>query len=132
MATSCLEMCQRANIPSGNRFPHPRSTFGTRIAIPNGEYSGHFMADSATIQLPKRQSKSPGQFDMQIPPPVAWIADCDFPVLIEGEHGVGKRSISAQIHAQSHRSRMMLTELNSCDADPAELEMAFSHKGTVY
>ena len=90
------------------------------------------MTASATIQPAKRQSKSPGQIGTHIQPPVSRIADCDCPVLIEGEHGVGKRSISGQIHAQSHRSRMMFTELNSGDTDAAELQAAFSHKGTVY
>lgn len=90
------------------------------------------MAGSATIQLAKRQAKSPGQVDIQIQPPVLRIANCDFPVLIEGEHGVGKRSISAQIHALSHRSRLTFTELACRDAEAAEMLTAFSHKGTVY
>ena len=90
------------------------------------------MTGSETIQLAKRQLKTSGSIDMQIQPPVSRIADCDFPVLIEGEHGVGKRSISAQIHAQSHRSRMLFTELNSRDADTDALQAAFSHKGTLY
>lgn len=96
------------------------------------------MAGSATFQNVKRPSKPFGparQFapiEAQIQRAIARIAESDCPVLIVGEHGVGKRSIAAQIHAQSHRSRVVFTEIQSADADPQGILSAFSTKGTVY
>jgi len=63
---------------------------------------------------------------------IARIAESDCPVLIEGEHGVGKRTVAAQIHAQSHRSRSTYTELHSADADEEQILSALSARGTVY
>src|SRR5258708_15031255 len=90
------------------------------------------MAGSSTIQLAKRPMKSPGTIEVQIQRAIARIADSDCPVLIVGEHGVGKRSIAAQIHTQSHRSRSAYIEIPSADADAQALQAAFSTKATVY
>lgn len=60
------------------------------------------------------------------------IAESDCPVLIVGEHGAGKRSVTAQIHAQSRRSRNLLTEIHSDTAAAEMLEAAFAGNGTVY
>ncbi len=60
------------------------------------------------------------------------IAESDCPVLIVGENGSGKRSIAAQIHAQSHRSRSPFTEIQSDTADAETIMEAFAGKGTVY
>ena len=96
------------------------------------------MAGSATIQSAKRQAKpfAPARqfapIEAQIQRAIARIAESDCPVLIVGEHGVGKRSIAAQIHAQSHRSRSSFTEIASADADAQTILSAFSTKGTVY
>jgi DNA-binding NtrC family response regulator len=94
--------------------------------------------ESTVIQSARRQTKpfaSARQFapiEGQIQRAIARIAESDCPVLIVGEHGVGKRSISAQIHAQSHRSRGNYTEIPSADADAQIILTAFSTKGTVY
>ena len=96
------------------------------------------MADSAAIQIAKRQTRpfvplrhfSP--VEAQVQRAIARIADSDCPVLIVGEHGVGKRSIAMQIHSQSHRSRTIFTELRSAETDEEALVSAFSTKGTVY
>ena len=90
------------------------------------------MAGSATIQIAKQQMKPPGPIELQIQRAIARLADSDCPVLIVGEHGVGKRSIAAQIHAQSHRSRGAYMEMNSSNTDELGLLAAFSTKGTVY
>jgi DNA-binding NtrC family response regulator len=96
------------------------------------------MADVATVQVAKRPTKPfvPARhfapIEAQMQRAIARIADSDCPVLIMGEHGVGKRSIAAQIHAQSHRSRGIYIELRSPDADAEALLSAFSTKGTVY
>ena len=96
------------------------------------------MSDSATIQIVKRPTKpfvptKPfAPVEAHVQRAISRIADSDCPVLIMGERGVGKRSIAAQIHAQSHRSRGVFTELTSTDADAEALLAAFSTKGTVY
>ena len=71
------------------------------------------MATSATIQSVKRQTKPVAPIEAQIQRAITRIAESDCPILIAGEHGVGKRSVAAQIHAMSHRSRSIYTELDS-------------------
>ena len=96
------------------------------------------MADLTTIQSAKRQAKpfvSERQFapiEGQIQRAISRIAESECPVLIVGEHGVGKRTIAAQIHVQSHRSRSNFTELPGAATDAQNILSAFSTKGTVY
>ncbi len=96
------------------------------------------MAGSATIHSVKRQTKpfvSTKPFapvEAQIQRAISRIAESDCPVLIVGEHGVGKRSIAGQIHVQSHRARSLYTEIHSADANAQALISAFSAHGTVY
>jgi DNA-binding NtrC family response regulator len=96
------------------------------------------MSDSATIQSLKRHTRPfvPTRpfapVEAQVQSAIARISESDCPVLIVGEHGVGKRSIAAQIHAHSHRSRSTYTEIPSADADTQAILSAFSTKGTVY
>src|ERR1017187_9573901 len=75
------------------------------------------MATGTTIPNVRRQTKQFAPIEAQIQRAIARIADSDCPVLIMGEHGVGKRSIAAQIHSQSHRSRSAYTEIHIADAD---------------
>lgn len=96
------------------------------------------MEGSAPIQSVSRQTKTLAptrpfaSTEAQIQRAVARIAESNCPVLIVGEHGVGKRSIAAQIHAQSHGSRGIYTEIHSADVDARTLVSALSTKGTVY
>jgi two-component system response regulator AtoC len=90
------------------------------------------MATSATIHSIKRQTKPFAPIEAQIQRAIARIAESDCPVLIVGEHGVGKRSIAAQIHAQAHRSRSIYTEIHGADADAQAILSAFAAKGTLY
>src|SRR5580692_9731907 len=96
------------------------------------------MAGSTTIQSATRQGKrfaSEKQFapiEGQFQRAIARIAESDCPVLIVGEHGVGKRTIAAQIHVQSHRSRSNFTEIPGAAADAQNILSAFSTRGTVY
>ncbi len=90
------------------------------------------MAGSATNHSMKGLTKPFSPIEAQIQRAIARIAESDCPVLIVGEHGVGKRSIAAQIHAQSHQSRNTFTVIHSADADAQALQSAFSTKGTVY
>src|ERR1700728_5061666 len=96
------------------------------------------MAGSSAIPRMKRQIKAftPARpfapIGVQIQRAIERIAESDCPVLIVGEHGVGKRSIAAQIHAQSHRSRGLFTEIHSADADAQAIQSALAANGTVY
>jgi two-component system response regulator AtoC len=96
------------------------------------------MVESTVIQSTRRHTKpfAPARqfapIEGQIRRAITRIAESDCPVLIVGEHGVGKRSIAAQIHAQSHRSRSIYAEIPSADADAQTILAAFSTKGTVY
>lgn len=96
------------------------------------------MANNTIIPSAKRQAKpfvsgrQCAPIESQMQRAVARIADSDCPVLIVGEHGVGKRSIAAHIHAHSHRSRGDFMELASANADAQTILSAFSNNGTIY
>jgi two-component system, NtrC family, response regulator AtoC len=90
------------------------------------------MADSSTIPGLKRHMKPSAPISGQLLLGIARIAECDSPVLIAGEHGVGKRSIARQIHAMSRRSRGTYTEMESSDATEQALSDLLSTKGTIY
>jgi two-component system response regulator AtoC len=96
------------------------------------------MASSATIQNVKRQTRTAGTVrpfapvEAQTQRAIARIAESDCPVLIVGEPGVGKRSIAVQIHAQSHRSRGLFTEIHGAEASAESILSAFSTRGTIY
>lgn len=91
-----------------------------------------FMASMATIQSVKRQAKPIPLHEARMQRAIARIAESDCPVLIMGEHGVGKRSIAAQIHAQSNRSRSAFKEIRCGETSAATLEAALSTRGTLY
>jgi len=90
------------------------------------------MAATKTIHVAKRHPKPLGLIDAQVQRAISRIAESDCPVLVIGEHGTGKRSLAAQIHAQSHRSRYTLTEIQGDTADERMLESAFAARGTLY
>jgi len=96
------------------------------------------MTDGGAIQITKRQTRPftlAGHFapiEAQIQRAVARIAESDCPILIVGEHGVGKRTIAAQIHSQSRRSPGSFIEVNGNRVDAETLLSALSTKGTVY
>ena len=96
------------------------------------------MAADVTIQVSRRQGKAHfptrpfAPIEAQVQRAIAHIAESDCPLLIIGERGVGKRSIAAQIHAQSRRSRTGFTEIQCADADAESIASALSSKGTVY
>jgi two-component system response regulator AtoC len=96
------------------------------------------MAAITTLPTPKRQAKpfvSARQFapiEGQIQRAISRIAESNCPVLLVGERGVGKRTIAAQIHSQSRRSRSNFTEIPGAAADAQSILSAFSTNGTVY
>jgi DNA-binding NtrC family response regulator len=91
-----------------------------------------YTTGSTNAPSEKRSAKPFAPIGAQMQRAIARIAECDCPVLIVGEHGVGKGSVAAQIHALSHRSRGIYTEIQSQDADAQAILSAFSTKGTVY
>ena len=90
------------------------------------------MAESATIPGLRRPTKPFAPIESQTQRAIGRIAESDCPVLIAGEHGVGKRSIAAQIHAQSRRARSLFTEIHSLDATAESLASALSGSGSLY
>lgn len=90
------------------------------------------MASSATVQSVKQQAKAFDTTGTYIQGAIALLAKSDCPVLISGEAGVGKSSVAMRIHAQSHRSRGVFTQIQCADCDAQGLAAAFSTKGTVY
>ncbi|MGD0831395.1 MAG: sigma 54-interacting transcriptional regulator, partial [Terracidiphilus sp.] len=93
------------------------------------------MASIATIQSAKRQQRPvtpTSSMEARIQRAIARIAETDCPMLILGEHGVGKRAVAAQIHALSSHSRSHYQELHCEDTDAAALEAALLVGGTVY
>ncbi|HVC46130.1 MAG TPA: sigma 54-interacting transcriptional regulator [Terracidiphilus sp.] len=63
---------------------------------------------------------------------IAGLAEGDFPILIAGEAGVGKRSVAELIHAHSHRARSAFQEIRAAECTAAELLAVLSARGTVY
>ncbi len=90
------------------------------------------MAESGIIQSPKRPTKPFAPIEAQTQRAIARIAESDCPVLITGEHGVGKRSIAWQIHAQSRRARSTFTEIHSADGTAESVLSALSANGSIY
>ena len=90
------------------------------------------MASIATIQNAKRQAKSALPIEARIQRAIARIAESECPVLILGEHGVGKRTIAAQIHAHSNPFRGAFKEIRCSDTNAEVLREALSENGTVY
>jgi two-component system response regulator AtoC len=90
------------------------------------------MADNATIRSLKRPTNGFAPIEAQVQRAIERIAESNCPVLIAGEHGVGKRSIAAQIHAQSRRARGTLTEIHSAEATAEAVLSALSGSGSLY
>jgi two-component system response regulator AtoC len=90
------------------------------------------MAEGATIQNLRRPAKPFAPVESQTQRAIGRIAESDCPVLIAGEHGVGKRSIAAQIHTQSRRARSPFTEIHSVDATAENIGSALSSSGSLY
>ena len=90
------------------------------------------MAGSGTIQGMKRRTKPFTYIEPRIQRALAQIAETDFPLLLAGEKGVGKRTIALQVHGKSHRSRGVFTEIQGADCTEQNILSALSSRGTVY
>jgi two-component system, NtrC family, response regulator AtoC len=95
-------------------------------------FPGSTMEEITSNQTLKRQAKPLFPIDARIQRAVERLAESDCPVLIQGERGVGKRSIAAHIHARSHRSRSGYIEIRCADTNAQAILSAFASKGTVY
>jgi len=90
------------------------------------------MATVATIQNGKRQLKPTTFFEARFQRALTRVAECDCPILILGEHGVGKRSVAALIHAQSNHFRGAFQEIDCSETNEQALRDALAGHGTVY
>jgi DNA-binding NtrC family response regulator len=90
------------------------------------------MATIAMIQNGKQQARPSLAAEARIQRAITRIAESDCPVLILGEHGAGKRTIAAQIHAQSNLPRSAFQEIRCQDINAMALRSALSTKGTLY
>src|SRR6516162_6089470 len=68
----------------------------------------------------------------KVRPAIAHIAESGCPVLILGEHGVGKRSVARQLHARSFRHQEPYTELWCAGLDEEKLSPNLSTPGTLH
>ena len=85
--------------------------------VSNGRHSNDPKCETADQTDPSLEAR--------IQRAITRIAETDCPVLILGEHGVGKRSIATQIHAQSNLSRGPFNEIHCNETDAAALEVHF-------
>ncbi len=125
------EVRESACIQCGNLAVRPAPRFGTRLASRRGS-PGLYMASIATIQTAKRQARPPLLVEARMQRAIDRIADSDCPILIAGEHGVGKRSIAAHIHALSNRPRGAFQEICCAETTAQQLQAGFATSGTVY
>ncbi len=90
------------------------------------------MASSRTIQGMKRRTTPCTYIEPRIRRAMAQIAETDFPILLAGEKGVGKRTVALQVHSQSGRSRGVFTEIQGIDCTEQSILSALSLRGTLY
>jgi two-component system response regulator AtoC len=90
------------------------------------------MAESGINQSVKRPTKPFALFEEQTQRAITRIAESDCPVLIAGEHGVGKRAIALQIHARSRRAQGAFAEIHSADATREDILSTLSANGSIY
>lgn len=120
-----LRGCTRSKYPSS-----ALCRFGTCIATTMAGLL--YMTMDGKIRDTQRPIKLTGHIDAQLRLVVSRLAECDCPVLIVGEHGVGKRFTAAQIHLQSRRSRNSYRELSCLELDAQTILSALSTTETVY
>lgn len=90
------------------------------------------MAGSATIQSAEHKPIPIVPMEPRLASAIARIADCDCPVLIVGERGVGKQTVALIIHEQSQRSRWEFKRIRCGEVDEPTLLAALLGKGTLY
>lgn len=90
------------------------------------------MASYTAVHGSKRQTKTLFPIETRIRQAITRLAESDCSVLIVGEVGVGKRSVAAQIHAESNRSRAAFIELRAADCNLEQILSALATRGTIY
>lgn len=63
---------------------------------------------------------------------IARLAECESPVLLVGERGVGKRSIALELHTQSRKTRGTFREYSCRDLDSQTVLALSKQSGTAY
>ena len=94
---------------------------------PDALIAGSGMTQNVTID-----TTSSAPLEERIRLAVCRIAESDCPVLILGEHGVGKRSTAEQLHALSPRRRGPYKEIRCGDLDVETLLSVLATNGTAY
>jgi two-component system response regulator AtoC len=115
-----------------NRLPETSAAVWTLHCYMVNATPGIFMADHANLAGQKRQMKHSAPLSEQLQLGFGHVAESDCPVLIAGEHGVGKRTVARQMHALSRRTRSLYTELESAEASEEALSGLLPVRGTLY
>jgi PAS domain S-box-containing protein len=88
-----------------------------------------FFSDISELQMLRRRSLTSDEFEnivgrdpsmRKLFAEIVELSACDFPVLIQGESGVGKELVAQAIHNQSHRNGALFVPVN-CAALPEGL-----------
>lgn len=90
------------------------------------------MRGSATLQAAKRLTRSTFPIGSRIRQAITMLAESEFPILIIGEAGVGKRLVAEFIHAESNLCQARFIEVQAMDCTAEGLRDALSTRGTVY
>ncbi len=95
----------------------------------NHKGSFAFFSDISELRMLRRHALTADQFEnivgrelsmRKLFAEIIELAACDFPVLIQGESGVGKELVAQAIHSQSHRKGALFVPVN-CAALPEGL-----------
>ncbi|MBW2429924.1 MAG: sigma 54-interacting transcriptional regulator, partial [Deltaproteobacteria bacterium] len=95
----------------------------------NHKGSFAFFSDISELRMLRRQALTADEFEnivgrersmRKLFAEIIELAGCDFPVLIQGESGVGKELVAQAIHSQSHRNDALFVPVN-CGALPEGL-----------
>jgi len=98
----------------------------------SGGEPASFMSATPTAQRARRQAKPFVSIEAQTRRVISHIADSECPVLLAGEHGVGKRFVAEQIHVQSRHARAPFVEIDCAATSAQEICAAISSAGSVY
>jgi PAS domain S-box-containing protein len=95
----------------------------------NHKGSFAFLSDISELRMLRRHALTSDEFEnivgrelsmRKLFAEIIELAGCDFPVLIQGESGVGKELVAQAIHSQSHRNDALFVPVN-CAALPEGL-----------
>jgi DNA-binding NtrC family response regulator len=96
-------------------FDHDRIFASIRAALPRLEKARR------AGSLPPCEWRSPGM--VAVEEGLRTAARTDFPVLLVGEPGTGRRAFAQQIHSRSHRAKLPFAAVYAADLDETALEL---------